>query len=251
MISTASAAEIERFSALADAWWDPRGQFRPLHDLNPVRIDYIRDRAIAHFHLSGEDPTPLGGLRVLDVGCGGGLVAESLARLGASVTGIDASDTAIRVAQVHAGQHGLDIDYRCTVPEALAAAEPAAYDLVVSMEVVEHVTDVNAFVGACAALLRPGGGLAIATLNRTIRSLLVAKVGAEYVLRLLPIGTHDWRRFIRPSELARTLRRNGIDLLHLRGMAFQPWSGRWTLSRDPSINYIGFGTLGANRPGSA
>jgi len=235
--STASEDEIARFSAIAEAWWDPDGEFRPLHRLNPVRIAYIRDHLARHFDRDPLGDRPLDGLAVLDIGCGGGLVAEPLTRLGANVTGIDASARSVRVASLHAEGVGLDIDYRCAAPEDLLEAG-ARFDAVVNMEVVEHVADVDAFLGASGALLRPGGAMILATLNRTLKSLALAKVGVEYVLRWLPAGTHDWRRFLRPSELARGLRRHGIETIDISGMSFNPLTGEWSLTRDLDVNYL-------------
>ena len=236
--STASGEEITHFDRLADAWWDPRGEFRSLHQLNPVRVAYIRDTVARHF---GRDPSaipPLAGLSVIDIGCGGGLVAEALTRLGARVTGIDASAELLRVAEVHARREGLDIRYRCAAPEDPASAGER-FDAVLALEVVEHVADLDRFVAACAALRAPGGVMVFATLNRTLKSLALAKVGAEYVLRWLPAGTHDWRKFVRPSELAAILRRHGLDVAELTGVTYDPLRRSWSLSRDLGVNYMG------------
>jgi 2-polyprenyl-6-hydroxyphenyl methylase / 3-demethylubiquinone-9 3-methyltransferase len=235
---TASGEEIARFSRLADAWWDPHGEFRPLHQLNPVRVAYIRDAAVRHFGLDPSATQPLSGLSMIDIGCGGGLVAESLTRLGARLTGIDASAESVRVAELHARREGLDVQYRCAAPEDLAS-DGERFDAVLALEVVEHVADLDRFVEACAALRAPGGVMLFATLNRTLKSLALAKVGAEYVLRWLPPGTHDWRKFVRPSELAAVLRRHGLDVSDLTGVAFDPLRGRWSLSRDLGVNYMG------------
>ena len=240
---TADAAEIEKFSALAEDWWDEEGKFRPLHRLNPTRLAYVRDRLAARF---GRDPLqdrPLEGLSLLDVGCGGGLLCEPLCRLGARVTGIDASEPGIEAAKRHAELSGLEIDYRHTTAEALLA-EGAAFDAVVSLEVVEHVADLEAFLAAAVRLVRPGGGLALATLNRTPKSFLFAIVGAEYLLRWLPRGTHDWRRFQRPSELSALLRRNGAQVEDVTGVAYNPLNDSWQLSRDLDVNYMLFATVG-------
>jgi len=241
--STASADEVARFSAIAEAWWDPDGDFRPLHRLNPIRIAFIRDHLARHFDRDPLGDRPLDGLMVLDIGCGGGLVAEPLTRLGANVTGIDASARSIGVASLHAEGVGLEIDYRCAAPEDLIDAG-RRFDVVVNMEVVEHVTDADAFLSASAALLRPGGAMILATLNRTLKSLAMAKIGAEYVLRWLPAGTHDWRRFVRPSELARGLRRHGIETIDISGMSFNPLTGDWSLSRDLDVNYLVYAVKG-------
>jgi 2-polyprenyl-6-hydroxyphenyl methylase/3-demethylubiquinone-9 3-methyltransferase len=230
-------AELAKFAALAASWWDPAGQFAPLHRLNPVRLGFVRDRAAARF---GRDPRagrPLAGLRLLDIGCGGGLLAEPLARLGAAVTAIDAGARNIAVARLHAEQAGLAIDYRVTAAETLAES-PERFDIVLAMEVVEHVADLDAFLGAAVALLAPGGLLFLATINRTAKAFALAVVGAEYVLRWLPRGTHDWRRFVRPSELAAALRRHGAAPLEIRGVAYQPLADRWALSADLDVNYM-------------
>jgi 2-polyprenyl-6-hydroxyphenyl methylase/3-demethylubiquinone-9 3-methyltransferase len=237
---TADMDDVAQFSALADQWWDTDGPFRPLHRLNPVRIGYVRDR-LAGF--AGRDPLadrPLRGLSILDIGCGGGLLAEPLTRLGASVTGIDASEENIGAAEAHAEAMGLGIDYRCILPEVLAA-KAERFDAVVALEVVEHVADVDAFLAACAALTRPDGAVVMATLNRTLKSLALAKVGAEYILQWVPAGTHDWRKFLRPSELTSGLARAGIEVTDLTGMIFNPLTGDWTLGRDLDVNYLAFG----------
>ena len=238
---TASADEIARFSAMADAWWDPNGKFRPLHRLNPVRIAYVRDRVTDHFGRDPLAPQSFEHLELLDVGCGGGLLSEPMARLGAAVTGIDAGEKTIRVAEIHARRLNLDIDYRCALPEDLVR-ENRTFDVVLNMEVVEHVADLDAFLEACARLLKPGGAMVVATMNRTLKSLALAKIGAEYVLRWLPVGTHDWRKFVRPSELATGLRRHRVDVLDLKGMTFNPLTDKWSLTRDVDVNYVVFGT---------
>jgi 2-polyprenyl-6-hydroxyphenyl methylase/3-demethylubiquinone-9 3-methyltransferase len=233
-------AEIARFAALAEAWWDPEGEFKPLHRLSPVRLAFVRDRLAAQF---GRDPLsdrPLAGLRVVDVGCGGGLLAEPMARLGATVTGIDAAERGIRVARLHARESGLDIDYRVATAEALAAAGER-FDVVLTLEVVEHVADLGGFLDACCALVRPGGAMAVATLNRTLKAFALAIVGAEYLLRWLPVGTHEWAKFVRPSELAAALRRNGMQLAELTGVRYDPLADRWHLApRDLDVNYMAF-----------
>lgn len=238
---TASADEIARFSAMADAWWDPKGKFRPLHRLNPVRIGYIKDCVTGHFGRDPRAPHPLKHLELVDIGCGGGLLAEPMARLGASVTGIDAGEETIRVAETHARLQNLDIDYRCALPEDLVC-ESRIFDVVLNMEVVEHVADLDAFLEASARLLKPGGAMMVATLNRTLKALALAKIGAEYVLRWLPIGTHDWGKFVRPSELAAGLKRHQVDVLDLKGMTFNPLTDRWSLTRDVDVNYVVFAT---------
>jgi 2-polyprenyl-6-hydroxyphenyl methylase/3-demethylubiquinone-9 3-methyltransferase len=234
---TTSAEEIARFSAIADAWWDPNGDFRPLHQLNPVRVGYIRDAATRHF---GGDPSltrPLQALSLIDIGCGGGLASESLARLGATVLGIDASQESVRVAELHASGADLDLRYRCAAPEDLLS-EGQRFDIVLALEVVEHVADLDGFIQACAALRAPGALMIFATLNRTLKSLALAKIGAEYILRWLPAGTHDWQKFVRPSELAAHLRRHGAELTDLTGIAYDPLRRSWSLSRDLAVNYM-------------
>jgi 2-polyprenyl-6-hydroxyphenyl methylase/3-demethylubiquinone-9 3-methyltransferase len=235
---TASGEEVARFGRLADAWWDPDGEFRPLHQLNPVRVAYIRNAVARHFALDPAAAQPLAGLSVIDIGCGGGLVAEALSRLGARVTGIDASAESVRVAELHARREGLDIRYRHAVPEDLAS-DGECFDTVLALEVVEHVADLDRFVEACAALRTAGGVMVFATLNRTLKSLALAKIGAEYVLRWLPPGTHDWRKFVRPSELAAILRRYRLDVSDLAGVTYDPLGGSWSLSRDLEVNYMG------------
>lgn len=239
-ISTADTGEVDRFQAIADEWWNADGKFRPLHRINPVRIGFIRDHVCGRF---GRDPladNPFAGLRLLDIGCGGGLLSEPMRRLGATVTGIDAGEKNVAVARLHAEQMNLDIDYRHVLPEALADLGET-YDVVLNMEVVEHVADVDAFLHASANLVTPGGCMIVTTLNRTLKSLAFAKIGAEYILRWLPIGTHDWRKFVRPSELARGLAASGADVTHLEGMVYNPLNDTWRLSkRDLDVNYLAF-----------
>jgi 2-polyprenyl-6-hydroxyphenyl methylase/3-demethylubiquinone-9 3-methyltransferase len=236
--SSIDAADVARFSAIAEDWWDPRGKFAPLHALNPVRLGFIRERALARFQREGRERAPFQGLRALDVGCGGGLICEPLARLGFDVTGLDASERNVAFARLHADAMGLDIDYRAgSVEELLASAEPA-FDLVVSMEVVEHVTDPGAFLRDCADLTATGGMMIIATLNRTLKSLALAKIAAEHLLRWLPAGTHDWRKFVRPDEIRAHLESAGLKIEGPYGAALDPLSGRWSISQDVSINYF-------------
>ena len=238
--STASADEIKRFTALAEAWWDPMGDFRPLHQLNPVRLEFIRDHLARHFHRDPLSVKPFEGLSVLDIGCGGGLLCEPMTRLGARVTGIDASEETITAARAHARQSGLDIEYRHQLPEDLAR-EKGRFDVVLNMEVVEHVADLDAFLAASAGLLRPGGAMVVSTINRTLKALALAKIGAEYVLRWLPVGTHDWRKFVRPSELARGLGPGGVEITDLKGMSYNPLADAWRLTGDLAVNYLAFG----------
>ena len=232
--------EIALFSALAEEWWDPTGRLKPLHALNPARLGFIRDQAAAHFGRDPLAPEPFKGLKLLDIGCGGGLVAEPLARLGADVLGIDASEEAIKAAAAHAAETGVALDYRATTAEALAA-EGRHFDLVVTLEVVEHVADLEGFLAAAASLVAPNGALVAATLNRTLKAFATAIVGAEYLLRWLPRGSHDWRRFVKPSELAAALRRNDLEVGELAGLVYNPLTDAWRLDpRDLDVNYMLF-----------
>lgn len=244
---TVDADEIARFAAIAEEWWDETGKFRPLHKFNPVRLRYIRDRAVAHF---GRDPRalrPLDGLRLVDIGCGGGLLSEPLARMGAAVTGIDAAERNIGVAALHAREGGLAIDYRHETAEGLLA-RGESFDIVLSMEVVEHVADPALFLETCARLVRPGGLAVVATLNRTAKSFALAIVGAEYVLRWLPRGTHSWRKFLRPSEVAQGLRAGGLAVEDIAGVSYSPLTDRWTLGQDVAVNYMVTATRPAAQP---
>lgn len=235
--STLDDAELARFAALAAEWWDPKGKFRPLHQIGPVRLGFARDRMVEHFGLPGGGLKPLHGLRVLDIGCGGGLISEPIARLGARVTGIEPKEANIRAAMAHAEPQGLGIDYRVATVEELAAAGET-FDCVVCLEVVEHVLDVRAFLEACAALVRPGGLMILSTLNRTLKSFALAIVGAEYVLRWLPVGTHQWSRFITPEELRGHVERAGLTMGRVEGMVYNPLADRWSLAGDTDVNYL-------------
>ena len=241
VIDTVSPDEVAKFAKMADSWWDPAGAFRPLHKFNPERIRFVRDRLAAHFGRDPEGPAPFSGLRLLDVGCGGGLIAEPMARLGFDVTGIDATPENIAVAKLHAERMGLPIHYDVAAPESLRAAG-MEFDAVLGLEVVEHVSDVGAFLGAVGGLVAPGGAAVVATLNRTLKAFLLAKVGAEYVLRWLPAGTHDWRKFVRPSELATGLRRGGLVLQEFAGMSYDIATDGWKLGRDLDVNYLALAT---------
>jgi 2-polyprenyl-6-hydroxyphenyl methylase/3-demethylubiquinone-9 3-methyltransferase len=236
--SSLDPAELRRFAGLAERWWDPRGPMAALHRLNPTRLAYIRDRACARFGRDPLAPAPLACLRALDVGCGGGVLCEPLARLGAEVTGIDPAPENVAAAAAHAAQvGGLRIAYRALPVEALAE-RGEAFDLVCVMEVVEHVADVPGFLRACCRVVRPGGALVLATLNRTLRAYLLAIVGAEYVLGWLPRGTHQWSRFVTPSEAARALRAGGLAVADLTGVAYDPLHDRFRLTPDAAVNYM-------------
>lgn len=239
MASTALPDEVAKFSALADQWWDPDGPFRPLHKLNPARLLFIRDRLADHFQRDVETRAPFTGLTLLDIGCGGGLTAEPMARLGFKVTAIDASEENVGVARVHAERLGLDITYEAAMPEALMA-RGVTFDAVLALEVVEHVADVEAFLSASAACVKPNGAFVTATLNRTLKSFALGKVAAEYILRWVPAGTHDWRKFVRPSELARGLRRAGLDLKKMEGVHYDVMKDRWLLGPDLDVNYMAY-----------
>jgi 2-polyprenyl-6-hydroxyphenyl methylase / 3-demethylubiquinone-9 3-methyltransferase len=234
---TVDRRDIDRFAAQAASWWDPRGSFRPLHQINPVRIDFIRGELLTHFRRDARSLSPFAGLRLADIGCGGGLVAEPMARLGFAVTGVDADAEAIEVARAHAAASGLAIDYRVADVEVLAA-EGERFDAVLALEIVEHVADRDRFLMALAQLVKPGGMFIGATLNRTPRSFALAIVGAEYLLRWLPPGTHDWNRFARPSEFALPLRRAGLATARLAGLNYDWRGGGWRVSDDLSVNYM-------------
>ncbi len=235
--TTIDASEVERFSAMAAEWWNPNGKFRPLHKFNPVRLAYIRDQVAARF---GRDPhaaKPFEGLRFLDIGCGGGLLCEPMARLGAEVVGADASATNIEVAKLHAAEAGVKIDYRATTAEALAEAGET-FDVVLNMEVVEHVADVGLFIGKCADMVRPDGVMFVATINRTLKALGLAIFGAEYVLRWLPRGTHQYGKLVRPDELERALGTAGMRVVERTGVSYNPLADRWERSGDLDVNYM-------------
>jgi 2-polyprenyl-6-hydroxyphenyl methylase/3-demethylubiquinone-9 3-methyltransferase len=235
--STVDDGEVARFSALASDWWNPRGKMAPLHKFNPVRIGYVRDQAALRFARDVKRLDSLKGIRMLDIGCGGGLLSEPLARLGAEMVGVDPSEKNIEAAQQHAGQSGLAIDYRCTTAEALAEAGER-FDIVLAMEVVEHVTDVPLFVGSCASMVKPGGLMIAATLNRTLKSFALAIVGAEYILRWLPAGTHRWDKFVTPNELEIAMEQGGLQVAGSQGVIYNLLADRWQLSRDMDVNYM-------------
>lgn len=236
--------EIAKFEAMAAEWWDPNGKFKPLHMMNPVRLDYIVTQIAAEFGRDRRNLQPFEGLRVLDIGCGGGLITEPMARLGANAVGADAASGNIAVARLHAEEQGLTIDYRATTAEALAA-EGEQFDVVLALEIVEHVADPAAFIRTCHDLLRPGGLVAFSTLNRTAKSFGAAIIGAEWIMRWLPRGTHEWNRFITPSELSEMLKATRLEPVDSRGMVFNPLTWGWSLSdRDLSVNY----SIAARRP---
>jgi len=230
-------AEVAKFSAMAAEWWDPAGKFAPLHKFNPVRLGFIRGEAAAHFGRDARSLRPFEGLSLLDIGCGGGLLSEPMARLGFAVTGADASEKNIGTAKAHAAQSGLSIDYRATSAESLVA-EGRSFDVVLNMEVVEHVADVGAYLSACARLVKPGGITIVATLNKTLKSLALAKVAAEYVLGWMPRGTHDWNRFIPPAQLQQSLEESGLSILKTQGVFFDVLAWDWRLSSDLDVNYM-------------
>lgn len=230
-------AEVAKFAAMAEEWWSPTGKFAPLHKFNPVRLRFIRDTAARHFHRDPRALAPFEGLSLLDIGCGGGLLSEPMARQGFAVTGADASERNVQIARAHAAQSGVPVAYRCATAEALAE-QGLAFDVVLNMEVVEHVADLESYLGACAALIRPGGMMLVATLNKTFKSLALAKFGAEYVLGWLPRGTHDWQRFIAPKDLAALLARAGLAVRQTQGVSFDPLTWDWRLSADTDVNYI-------------
>jgi 2-polyprenyl-6-hydroxyphenyl methylase/3-demethylubiquinone-9 3-methyltransferase len=235
--TTINAEEVDKFGRMAEEWWDPTGKFRPIHKFNPVRLAYIRDHALRHFGKDGALRQPLAGLTVLDIGCGGGLLSEPLARLGAEVVGVDAADRNIAVAKLHAQQSGLAIDYRATTAEALAAAGEH-FDIVLNMEVVEHVDNVSLYMRSCAGLVAPGGLIFTATLNRTLRARALAIFAAENLLRWLPRGTHDFEKFLTPAEIRALLTRNGLRIADETGVVYHPLADVWRLSPDMGINYM-------------
>ncbi|HEX2802269.1 MAG TPA: bifunctional 2-polyprenyl-6-hydroxyphenol methylase/3-demethylubiquinol 3-O-methyltransferase UbiG [Phenylobacterium sp.] len=236
--SSIDPADVERFSRIAAEWWDPKGKFAPLHKFNPVRLGFIRDQALYRFNRDPAARRPFEGLRLLDIGCGGGLLCEPMTRLGFAVTGVDASERNIGTASAHAAQQGLEIDYRASTAEALLAAGEPPFDLILNMEVIEHVADPGAFLRDCAKLLKPGGLMIVATLNRTLKAFALAKVGAEYVLRWLPAGTHDWSQFLKPEELRGFLAEEDVTVDGPFGVAYDPLSGRWSQSHDTDVNYM-------------
>jgi 2-polyprenyl-6-hydroxyphenyl methylase/3-demethylubiquinone-9 3-methyltransferase len=236
--SSIDPAEVERFSRIAAEWWDPNGKFAPLHKFNPVRLAFIRDHALYRFARDGSLRRPFEGLRLLDIGCGGGLLSEPMARLGFQVTAVDASERNIVTASTHAAEQGLSIDFRCATAEALLEAGEPPFDVILNMEVIEHVADPGDYLRSCARLLAPGGLMIVATLNRTLKALALAKIGAEYVLRWVPAGTHDWNKFLKPDELRGFLVGEPVTVDGPYGVVFNPLTGRWSESVDSDVNYM-------------
>ncbi len=242
--STVDPGEVEKFSAIAAEWWNPKGKFGVLHKFNPVRLEYIRNHIVRHFSLSDQARQPFEGLSLLDIGCGGGLLCEPMARLGAQVTGIDPAEKNIKTASVHAAEQGLAINYHAMTAETLAE-QGKTFDVVLNMEVVEHVADVDLFMGTSASLVKPGGIMFVATLNRTLKSFGLAIIGAEYVLGWLPRGTHQWEKFITPQELQSSLKSGGLRVRDTSGVTFNPLNGTWRKSPDTAVNYM----MIAEKPG--
>ncbi len=234
-MSSVNKKEIEKFSKMAAEWWDPEGKFKPLHKFNPIRIKYIKDNIIYSFKLKSKEQ-PLQKINILDIGCGGGLLSEPMARLGANVTGIDASDKNIKIAKLHAKKNKLNINYFCSSPEKLKIKKK--FDVILNMEIIEHVEDINFFIKSCSKLLKKNGLMFVATLNKTLKSYVFAIIGAEYVLRWLPIGTHDWEKFVKPEDLKNILSKNNLKIEKLDGMNFDILKDEWNISKDTSINYI-------------
>jgi 2-polyprenyl-6-hydroxyphenyl methylase/3-demethylubiquinone-9 3-methyltransferase len=234
-MNSVNKKEIEKFSKMAAEWWDPNGKFKPLHKFNPIRIRYIKGNIINSFKLKSKKK-PLDNINILDIGCGGGLLSEPMRRLGANVTGIDASSKNINIAKLHAKKNKLKINYLCSSPEKLKIQKK--FDVILNMEIVEHVEDINFFINSCSKLLKKNGLMFVATLNKTLKSYLFAIIGAEYVLKWLPIGTHDWEKFVKPEDLKEILNKNNLKLEKLDGMSFNIISDEWIMSSDTSINYI-------------
>lgn len=245
MVSTAQTVssrsvdetEVEKFSRIAAEWWDPNGKFAPLHKLNPVRLAFIREAVAEHFGRDARALRPFEGLALLDIGCGGGLLSEPMAKMGFAVTGVDPSEKNVGTARAHAAQSGLAVRYEATSAESLVS-EGAAFDVVLNMEVVEHVADLRAYLEACAQLVKPGGLMFVATINRTLKALALAKVAAEYILGWLPAGTHDWNRFVTPEQLKKMLEEADLTVLKIQGITFDPLGWDWRLSSDTDVNYM-------------
>jgi 2-polyprenyl-6-hydroxyphenyl methylase/3-demethylubiquinone-9 3-methyltransferase len=233
--NTINKKEIEKFSNIAEEWWNPEGKFRPLHKFNPIRISYIKENIINSFKLTNKNK-PLNNIKILDIGCGGGLLSEPMSRLGAQVSGIDASEKNISIAKLHAKKNNLNIDYKCVSPENFNTKNK--FDVILNMEIIEHVDNINFFLESCSKLLKKNGIMFIATLNKTLKSYLFAIIGAEYVLRWLPIGTHEWEKFVKPEDLIKIQKKNNLKLEKIDGMKFNLLSDKWSLSSDKSVNYI-------------
>ena len=234
-MTSVNKKEIDKFSKMANEWWDPEGKFKPLHKFNPTRIKYIKENIISNFKLKNKF-RPLSGINILDIGCGGGLLSEPMSRMGANVTGIDASDKNIKIAKLHSKKNKLKINYLCSSPEKLKIEKK--FDVILNMEIVEHVEDVDFFLNSCSKLLKKNGLMFVATINKTLKSYVFAIVGAEYVLRWLPIGTHEWEKFVKPEDLQRILIKNNLHLSKLDGMNFNIIRDEWNVSKDLSVNYI-------------
>ena len=234
-MSSVNKKEIEKFSKMASEWWDPKGKFKPLHKFNPIRIKYIKENIIQNFELKNND-IPLKGVNILDIGCGGGLLSEPMCRLGANVTGIDASMKNINIAKIHAKKDNLKINYLCSSPEKLKIKKK--FDVILNMEIIEHVEDIQFFLNSCSKLLKKNGVMFVETINKTLKSYIFAIVGAEYILRWLPIGTHEWEKFVKPKDLENILKQNNLSLNRLDGMHFNIIKDEWNVSKDLSVNYI-------------
>lgn len=234
-MTSVNKKEIEKFSKMAEEWWDPNGKFKPLHKFNPIRIRYIKDNIINHFNLNDKSK-PLNKINILDIGCGGGLLSEPMSRLGANVVGIDASEKNIKIAKMHATKNNLKIEYKNTSPENLKTNKK--FDVILNMEIVEHVEDINFFIKSCSKLLKKNGIMFVATLNKTLKSYIFGIIGAEYIMRWLPIGTHDWEKFVNPDDLIAISKKNNLTVQKLDGMKYNLIKDQWTLSNDKSVNYI-------------
>ena len=234
-MTSVNKKEIEKFSKMAEEWWDPNGKFKPLHKFNPIRIRYIKDNIINHFNLNDKSK-PLNKINILDIGCGGGLLSEPMSRLGANVVGIDASEKNIKIAKMHAKKNNLKIEYKNTSPENLKTNKK--FDVILNMEIVEHVEDVNFFIKSCSKLLKKNGIMFVATLNKTLKSYVFGIIGAEYIMRWLPIGTHEWEKFVNPDDLIAIAKKNNLTVQKLDGMKYNLIKDQWTLSNDKSVNYI-------------
>ena len=234
-MTSVNKKEIEKFSKMAEEWWDPNGKFKPLHKFNPIRIRYIKDNIINHFNLKDKSK-PLNKIDILDIGCGGGLLSEPMSRLGANVIGIDASEKNIKIAKMHAMKNNLKIEYKKTSPENLKTNKK--FDVILNMEIVEHVEDINFFIKSCSKLLKKNGIMFVATLNKTLKSYVFGIIGAEYIMRWLPIGTHDWEKFVNPDDLIAISKKNNLTMQKLDGMKYNLIKDQWTLSNDKSVNYI-------------